>query len=186
MHGDFLTSITPCPDLPAVVSPLRADVTRCLGEDRGPLFYVAALRYAQSLWREGKPAQAILQLNKAWMADLPPDDPILQEWPAPYRALSWMLKHGQELGFIGNPVRHFQHLATRVNGPRREVRQWRAWACFHLAEKVLADAERYPRDFPQSEREGLTFPYLGQTRNSLYIHGWSGEDSVWLDVYSNC
>ena len=67
-------------------------------------FYQDALRYAQSQWISGKPAQAILQLDKAWMADLPADHPVLRfpsaalsgacfgscgEWPRPETAAIW-------------------------------------------------------------------------------------------------
>ena len=125
----------------------------------GADFYLDALRYAQSQWVSGKPAQAILQLNKAWMADLCGDHPILDAYPLPYRALVWILENAsaRDCGYLGNPVRHFQHLATRVRGPRAKSRCWRAWLCFHLAEQIL-DPAVYTRDGKQIAREGIWIP----------------------------
>ena len=139
-----------CPYLPAVDRRLTAEWTRIHRGRRDAGFYRAALEYGQSLWMEGKPAQAILQLNKAWSADLEGGECVLSEWPLPYRALVWMLKHAPEGRFLGNPVRHFLHLATRVRGERAEIRIWRAWACsgnFRWRHHYGFDQER-----PQSER----------------------------------
>ena len=58
---------------------------------------------------------------------------------------------------MGNPVRHFQHLATRVRGPDAGLRSWRAWACFHLCWLELAAGE-FPPDHEQAAREGLRYP----------------------------
>ena len=122
---------------------------------KGADFYLDALRYAQSQWLSGKPAQAILQLNKAWMADLSGREPELLANPPPYQALAWILENASscDCGYLGNPVRHFQHLASRMNGPRAEIRSWRAWVCFHLAESTLSRGE-YPRDGEQDDRHG--------------------------------
>ncbi len=150
-----------CPWLPEVGAILDFSITRRHGKTRGGEFYLDALRYAQSQWRVGKPAQAILQLNKAWMADVADDD-------SPYRALVWILQQASagDCGYLGNPVRHFQHLASRMSGPRAEVRAWRAWLCFHLAEKTLNCAE-YPRDGAQIAREGLWIPSFQRVVNEL-------------------
>lgn len=145
--------------------------------DRGPGFYLAALEYAQSLWRRGYPAQAILQLNRAWSADLRGDEPVLVEWPSPYRALGWILRERPEGRFLGNPVRHFQHLASRMHGVRREPRVWRAWAAFHLAEAVLGTAG-FPRDEEQIAREGLRIPRWEEVMAGLAEHGWPGEGEL--------
>lgn len=110
-----------CPWLPRVSTKLGPEATRQY-PDKGEAFYLAALAYAQSLWLDGKPAQAILQLNKAWMADLDGTEAALASHPSPYRALRWiitMAKDGDS-GFLGNPVRHFQHLASRMSGARAE------------------------------------------------------------------
>lgn len=165
-----------CPWLPRIEGVLDFTVTRRHGEDRGPAFYRDALRYAQSQWSVGKPAQAILQLDKAFMADLGPDDHWLTGDMDPYGALAWMLGEidaGRE-GFAGNPVRHFQHLASRMSGPRPAVRRWRAWACLHLAEKILP-AAGYERDGLQLVREGLWVPGRGPALAGLHQYGWPGE-----------
>ncbi len=77
-----------CPYLPAY----EPGTPKRHGTDRGAAFYLNALRFAQGHWMEGKPAQAILQLNKAFSADLSEDDPILETWPWPYSALEWILE----------------------------------------------------------------------------------------------
>jgi hypothetical protein len=165
-----------CPWLPTVTERLDPSITRRHGNQRGSGFYHDALAYAQSHWLVGKPAQALLQLNKAWMADLDPNDPILQHLPPPYQALTWILQHSANgsRGFLGNPVRHFQHLASRMSGPRREVRVWRAWACHHLAAASL-DGRNFPRDGHQIAREGLWIPSRCRALNELAIRGWRGE-----------
>lgn len=166
----------PCPFLPAISGSHDFTLTRRHGAARGAEFYRDALCYAQSQWMAGKPAQAILQLNKAWMADLAGDEPVLTECPTPYRALVWILETaaGGNHGFLGNPVRHFQHLASRMSGPRGETRAWRAWLCLHLSEGVLATAE-FPRDGAQVSREGLWIPTAARALREVARHGWPGE-----------
>ncbi len=168
--------IPACPWLPEVDRPHDCSLTRRHGHDKGAEFYVDALRYSQSLWLEGKPAQAILQLNKAWMADLGRDEAVLRDHPPPYRALMWILWNAGtgEYGFFGNPVRHFQHLASRMAGPRPEVRRWRAWVCMHLSERVL-DRTLFPRDGEQIAREGLWIPGFQRAVNEVGVRGWVGE-----------
>ena len=150
-------------------------VTRRHGDDKGPAFYRDALRFSQSLWQQGKPAQAILQLDKAFMADIRAEDWLTEEHD-PYSAMVWMLQQlgeGTE-GFCGNPVRHFQHLASRMAGPRPEPRRWRAWACLHLAEKILP-LPGFERDGLQLVREGLWVPGMQRCLAGLKRYGWSGE-----------
>lgn len=165
-----------CPWLPEIHEIQDFSVTRRHGGSKGALFYLDALRYAQSLWRVGKPAQALLQLNKAWMADLAEDGAVLDGHPPPYRALVWILENASsgDRGFLGNPVRHFQHLASRMSGSFSEIRAWRAWLCFRLAEKVLNGAH-YPRDGEQIAREGLWIPSLARAMQEVSNHGWPGE-----------
>ncbi|MEK7954024.1 hypothetical protein [Luteolibacter soli] len=146
-------------------------------------YYFAALSYAQSLWREGKPAQAILQLNKAFMADLSGDEEVLGKFPPPYGALVWMLQQRPEGRFLGNPVRHFQHLATRVSGERKEIRAWRAWACFHLSQRVLPEGE-FPPDEEQVAREAVVFPGWEEVLDAIREMGWRGEVEVLEGVAS--
>lgn len=132
----------------------------------GKEFYLASLRYAQSLWMEGKPGQAILQLNRAFTTELEEGDPVLLEWPLPYAVLREILGKAREDEFLGNPVRHFQHLASRMSGPRSELRTWRAWACFHLAEAVLEN-RKFPRDEKQIAKEGLEIPDVSEVIEML-------------------
>lgn len=173
-----------CPWLPMVDSPHDFRLTRRHGADRGFDFYGDALVYAQSQWRTGKPAQAVLQLDKAWMADLAPGEWNCHDQVDPYRALIWMLQAslGGAKGYLGNPVRHFQHLASRLSGPRGEVRAWRAWLCLHLAEKHLP-RDGYPRDGVQLAREGLWIPGPACALAGLSASGWDGEaghvDRLW-------
>ncbi|NJM37652.1 MAG: hypothetical protein HC845_07240 [Akkermansiaceae bacterium] len=166
----------PCPWLPIVTEIYDFSITRRHGEQKGAAFYLDALRFSQSQWMAGKPAQAILQLNKSWMADLSAEDPVLLTNPPPYRALRWILKTAAagDCGYLGNPARHFQHLASRMSGPRREIRSWRAWLCFHVAESVL-DSARFSRDGEQIAREGLWIPSFQRARNEVSEKGWPGE-----------
>jgi hypothetical protein len=175
-----------CPWLPEVEGVCDPLTTRRHGVDRGGAYYRDALRYAQSLWMAGKPAQAVLQLNKAWMADIPADDPVLWECPPPYRALAWILREAADgrAGFLGNPVRHFQHLASRMSGVRREVRTWRAWCCFHVAERVLSDAG-YSRDGEQLAREGLWVPGVQVALGRVKRLGWAGEERLAAEEIKN-
>lgn len=166
----------PCPLLPAVTELHDHSLTRRHGEDKGPAFYVDALRYAQSQWMAGKPAQAVLQLDKAWMADLARDSAVLVDHPSPYAALVWILRRSVagDCGFLGNPVRHFQHLASRMSGPRAGIRTWRAWCGLHLAERALP-ASAFPRDGRQIAREGLWIPGFETAVAAIARSGWPGE-----------
>jgi hypothetical protein len=165
-----------CPWLPAILEIHDFTITRRHRGGKGAAFYVDALRYAQSHWMSGKPAQAVLQLDKAWMAELPGGDPVLVDYPPPYEALRWILRRAAwgACGYLGNPVRHFQHLASRMSGPRREIRAWRAWLCFHLAEGVLPRGG-FPRDGRQLAREGLWIPPPGRCLEEVEARGWPGE-----------
>ena len=131
---------------------------------RGVEMCLAARHCAQSLWRQGKTAQAILQLNRVLASR--------DCWEGaagkgnPYRALRWMVARPLDGVFMGNPVRHFQHLATRVRGPDAGLRSWRAWACFHLCRIDLA-AEEFPPDREQAAREGLRYPSLEEIEAGL-------------------
>ncbi len=151
-------------------------ITRRHGSDRGSAFYQDALRYAQSQWVSGKPAQAVLQLDKAWMADLPAGHPVLVSDPVPYPALAWILARAADgtCGYLGNPVRHFQHLASRMSGPRSEIRAWRAWLCLHLSEQVLPRSG-FARDGRQIGREGLWIPGFGRSLAGVAKYGWTNE-----------
>lgn len=173
----------PCPWLPDVSEPLDFHVTRRHGSVRGAAFYQDALRYAQWLWISGKPAQALLQLDKAWMVDLAGDGSVLAAYPPPYRALLWIMRQAAagNCGYLGNPVRHFQHLASRMSGPRAEIRAWRAWLCLHLAERVLLCAG-FLRDGRQMAREGLWIPGFSRSLSAVAALGWPGESAVAMEA----
>jgi hypothetical protein len=168
--------LPPCPHLPSADPGLSAVSIRAVGEDRGEAFYRLALACGQALWQKGLPAQAILMLNRAFSADLRGDEPGLIEWPPPYAALRWILEHRREEDFVGNPRRHFQHLATRMSGPRPEVRSWRAWACWAIACAVNPED---PADEKQILEEGIVEPDLDSITEALRRLGWSGEVDVW-------
>lgn len=166
-----------CPHLPQIDGNFDASITRRHGAGKGGAFYRDALRYAQSKWIDGKPAQALLQLNKAWMSDLSEAESATAG--PPYQALRWIMAEAAsgERGYLGNPVRHFLHLASRMSGPRAEVRAWRAWVCFHLAESVLA-RDRFPRDGVQLAREGLWIPSISQALDNIRRIGWQSEAEI--------
>lgn len=168
--------IPPCPLLPPAGPEISAVSMRTAGADRGPAFYHLALVCAQALWQKGLPAQSILMLNRAFSSALSPDDPILREWPPPYAALDWVLRHRWEDQFVGNPRRHFQHLATRMSGPRHEVRIWRAWACWAISCRALPWAEA---DTKQIAEEGIEEPGLTAISERLRQLGWEGEAEIW-------
>jgi len=141
-----------CPYLPPTTKVLRPSDMRSIKTDGSiESYYRGSLTTAQSLWLAGLPAQALLQLNHSH---------VLKEWPLPYEAKVWIFQHFEDDDFIGNPVRHYQHLASRVSGPNQELRSWRAWACFHLAETYLAPdhPEKFPRDLKQITKEQLAIP----------------------------
>lgn len=170
-----------CPFLPPAPEVIRPSDTRALREgsqgsqgSQRETYYLASLCCAQSLWLQGKPAQALLQLNHALGVEIGADSEAVIQWPLPYQAKVWIFTRRHEDGFMGNPVRHYQHLASRMSGPNKELRSWRAWACFHLAEKVLPAAE-FPRDDHQIKQENLLIPDWQKTISEIQERGIVGE-----------
>ena len=145
------------PHLPEAPQDLGPNHTRQHRNKGGTTFHQACLELSQSFWLQEKPAQAILQLNKASM---------IPDQAAPYPALIWFLCHRKDNLFIGNPVRHFQHLASRISGDHTELRSWRAWACFHLAE-ILLPTPDFPRDQDQIDQEHLRIPDFTEIEKKL-------------------
>ena len=170
-----------CPLLPETEEVLTAEATAVFKRDYTVDFYHASLRYAQSLWLEGKAGQSLLQLNKSFMAELDGTEEILRHWPLPYAAKRWVMLNCPSGEFLGNPVRHYQHLATRMSGPRTELRRWRAWGCFHLAESVLP-VESNPRDEHQIADERIVIPSVEQVLESLERLGLPGEGALVVKV----
>lgn len=168
----------PPPDCPYLPSPDRvvsAFEVRALGRNRGPEFYHLALEYAQTLWRTGLPAQSLLLINRALGADLGTGAAVLERWPLPYAAAAWVMRERGEEQFIGNPRRHYQHLATRMVEPRKELRTWRAWACWHLSRLIYP---AYPADEKQIAEEGVVEPTLTEIEHHLARLGLAEEVAV--------
>ncbi len=170
------TNLEQCPYLPSVESPLSAAAMREVRDDAyGARFYEQALKCGQSLWLQGLPAQALLMFNRAFGADLTGDESILEQWPLPYAASAWVMKQRAEDQFIGNPRRHFQHLATRMVEPRKAQRSARAWACWMMACRVFPE---YPADEKQIAEEGVVEPDREEVLELLKKHGFAGEVEV--------
>jgi hypothetical protein len=180
LHGLAL-----CPFLPIPIEPLTGACIKLLHGDRGPCFYSTALRYAQSLWLQGLPARSLLLINRALSADIEEHDAVFGIWPPPYAAAGWVMKHRCKDHFLGNPRRHYQHLATRMVEPRKELRSWRAWACWYLSRIVLPD---YPADEKQIAEEGVVEPSAEMIASRLDQFGWRGECRSWKDAvrYLSC
>lgn len=174
-----LPELAPCPWLPPQEEPLSAAWVAALGEDRGEQFYLAALEYAQSLWRQGFPARSILLLNRALGCELEGTEAVLRHWPLPYAAMAWLLQQRREDQYLGNPRRHWQHLASRMSGPRAELRTWRAWACWRIACVALPNLVA---DELQLAREGLREPGEEEIADQLERLGHRGEVGRWRDV----
>ncbi len=170
----------PCPLLPAIERPVTAADSRALGDERGEPFYRLCLAYAQTKWVAGLPAQALLQLNRAMSADLDGSEPALAEYPIPYRQVAWILRERPDRRgqFLANPRRHWQHYATRMSGPRPELRTWRAWACHAIGSRILP-VEDFPDDAEQITAEGVAIPGEGEISGRLAELGLPGEVDVW-------
>lgn len=168
----------PHPFLPEIARPYEAAEINALGKDRGPAFYELAHLYAQSLWRLGYPAKCILLLNRALSSPMGGDQPIFQRLPLPYRALAWLLLHRPSDQFLGNPRRHWQHLATRMVEPNKELRTWRAWACWYLAKEILPETE-FPADLEQIREEGIVEPTHDQITGHLRRLSPANDLEVW-------
>lgn len=156
----------PCPLLPEINRLFKASDLDRFGKTRGPEFYETALQYAQSLWQTGFPAKSILLINRALSLPLDGAEPMLLRHPLPYRAAAWLLFERPEGQFIGNPRRHWQHLATRMVEPNKELRIWRAWACWYLAKTILPE-EEYPSDMKQIREERVVEPTFSEIGRHL-------------------
>lgn len=176
MKISHLEGIEACPFLPETSEPLRAASMKQCGSDRGEDFFLLALQCAQSLWRQGLPAQSILLLNRAFSADLRGGEAVLSDFPLPYAAMVWIMSHHRKEDFIGNPRRHFQHLATRMVEPRKELRSWRAWACWWYSCLVFPD---FPADEEQIREEGIVLPTQKEIERALEDIGIPGEEICW-------
>jgi len=150
---------------------------RCLTdlERNTPEFYFKALQYGHYLWCQGHAGRAILALTRALYTDLASNDPVLQQWPLPYAALRWMVANHSSDDFPGNPRISFQHQATRLRGPRRELRRARAWAVWALIRKARPNLPGDPAD-PVEE------PGQAQIEEMLRTFGQQNEAPLWRAV----
>lgn len=163
----------PCPHLPVPRAGLDwRSLHAYRTADRGPEFYFSCLEYGHSLWRRGFAARSLLCLDRAFGAELNGDEPILKQWPLPYAATAWVIAHTPNDVFIGNPRVHFQHYADRMNEPRREQRQARAWACWALSRVVRPD-------LPGDPRHRVQEPSEEEIARMLRAHGHAGEFDLW-------
>lgn len=145
------------------------------GAERDAAFYLTALTYAQYLWQRGLAARALLSLDRALGADLRGDEAVLRDWPLPYEAMAWFLRHTPADIFIGNPRVHFQHLADRMNEPRRDQRRWRTWACWALCRAGWPE-------FPPDPKHLVVEPTVELIAQKLMEHGIAGESALWQTV----
>jgi hypothetical protein len=145
------------------------------GDERGAEFYLSALTYGQHLWQRGLAARALLATDRALLADLAPDEPVLSTWPLPYLALRWIMVNATAEALVGNPRVHYQHLAGRLRGPRAAQQCARAWAAWHLAR--LANPA-----WPGDPTHAVNEPSLPEIRQALATHGLPGEVEVWQNA----
>jgi len=172
-------SLPPCPHLPAAPAGMNSSELTAHGGARDAAFYLTALTYAHCLWQQGLAARAILSLDRALGADLRGDEEALAHWPLPYRPMAWFLRHTPHGVFIGNPRVHFQHLADRMNEPRRDQRRWRTWACWQITRVVRPE-------FPADPKHAVDEPTVALIRQRLGQHGLPGEMELWLTVLQEC
>jgi len=165
-----------CPNLPV---PRKGLDWRFLNRhryaERCSIFYRDCLEYSNHLWLNNRTARAILCLDRAFGADILENDPILLEYPLPYAALVWMLKFVPEGEFIGNTRVHFQHYADRLTGPRREIRQARAWACWALVRQIYPQLQGDPKHL-------VIEPSFSDIEASLLKWGLTTEVPTWKNT----
>jgi GNAT superfamily N-acetyltransferase len=183
-----------CPFLPAPERRYTAEDIHALGADRSERFYFTAMGYAQTLWLDGFPAKALLLVNRALSCMLPgvrlweeqtesmgPGSGEPGYFPAPYHAKAWIIFHRPAGTFIGNPRRHYQHLATRMVGLHKELRTGRAWACWYLAKELLHESD-FPPDTRQLREEGVIEPTRGLIAEQLAKWSPSDDLAAWEDA----
>jgi hypothetical protein len=164
----------PCPFLPSCGRELSWRDLAEHRDNRGPELYRLCLEYGQQLWLDGLPARALLAVDRALYCDVPGDDPVLQEYPLPYRTIGWMVSQPAD-GFTGNARVHYQHLADRVRGERAEIKKWRAWGAWAVVRQA------HP-ELPPDPRHEVTEPTLAEIESGLRTHGVSGEVAVWREA----
>jgi RimJ/RimL family protein N-acetyltransferase len=176
MNTEFVNDA--CPFLPEVDRRWTSREILSHGAQRGAAFHFDSLCYAQSQWRTGFPAQAILQINRSFACHLSTDQ---LRWPLAYHAMAWLMNERPAGQFLGNPTRHFQHLATRMVQPHKELRTWRAWACWYLARHLLPEAE-FPPDTHQIRHETLALPTHGDILSALESLSPADDAAQWMQA----
>jgi len=147
---------------------------------QGAEYYMTALRCAQALWQRQLPGQAVLLINRALGADFSAFRHVDElPWPLPYRALGWIFLNAPAPSYLGNPRRHYQHYATRMDLRSREVRIARAWACWALACKARPT---WLADKVQIEAEEIDEPDIATIDEGLRRQGLPGEAELWREV----
>jgi hypothetical protein len=167
----------PCPYLPP---PGRALDWRHLnqsGSDRGPAFYLRCLEYAQHLWLHATPARSLLAVDRALFASVTGEETIVQRWPLPYAAVTWIITRAPNDLFLGNPRVHYQHLADRLKDPRSEIKKWRAWAGWHIVRAVRPD-------FGGDPRHTVVPPTDPEVQAGLSAYGIPGEIPSWRKAFA--
>jgi hypothetical protein len=159
-----------CPLLPVPDAPLNYRELRRHGLRRDAEFYYSALCYGQQLWVEGHVGRALLALTRALYADLRADDGILLQWPLPYAAMHWIMKHHNSDDFPGNPRLSFHHQACRIRPPRQAIRAARAWAVWALACRARPTLPGDP-SLPELTPAAVF--------TLLETHGLPGEANLW-------
>lgn len=171
-----MPSLPPCPHLPPPRAGLDWRTLHVHREDaRSEAFYHDCLEYGHSLWQRGFAARALLCLDRAFGADLQGEEAVLRDWPMPYAATTWLVKHTPPEIFLGNPRVHFQHYAGRMNEPRRTQRVARSWACWALVRVVRPE-------LPGDPRHRIAEPSLDEIARDLNAHGHPGETDLWRTV----
>jgi hypothetical protein len=89
--------------------------------------------------------------------------------------MAWFLAKTPADIFIGNPRVHFQHLADRMNEPRREQRRWRIWACWQICRVVRPE-------FTADPKHAVIEPTLEAIFAQIMEHGVRGEAALWREV----
>ncbi|MDP0496651.1 MAG: hypothetical protein Q7Q73_10625 [Verrucomicrobiota bacterium JB024] len=169
------TAVKACPHLPPADLEMSWRTLAPHRSERGASLYPLALAYAQTLWLRGLSARSLLALDRAFYADLDGSEPVLRQWPLPYRAMIWIVRHNPPGLFIGNPRVHFQHLADRVRGERQEQKCWRAWACWRLIREIQPH-------LPGDPRHTVTEPDEAAIFRHLQAYGHPGEATYWRSV----
>lgn len=168
----------PCPHLPSADAQMNHRCLTDLKDAPRPVFYFTALKYGHYLWLHGHAGRALLAITRALYADVPEGDPVLQTWPLPYRAIRWIAHTHPEHDFPGNPRISYQHQATRMRGPRSDLRRARAWAVWAL----ICQAKP---GLPADQSQGIQEPSQAQIAAALRTHGLANEAEYWLQCVAD-